>query len=91
MYFINFKSNYLFSRWFPEVQNIYYQGNKRKQVPSNQNAKRLEAFFNAAAVLMTNQLQTLALSSIDDYTKLFCPPEVIKIDSWLFVYILIII
>ncbi|KXJ28065.1 dynein heavy chain 7, axonemal [Exaiptasia diaphana] len=65
----------LLKKWFPEVQNIYYQGNKRKQVPSNQNAKRLEAFFNAAAVLMTNQLQTLALSSIEDYTRLFCPPE----------------
>ena len=58
------------------MQNIYYQGNKRKQVPSNQNAKRLESFFNAAAVLMTNQLQMLALSSIDDFTKLFCPPAV---------------
>ena len=58
------------------MQNIYYQGNKRKQVPSNQNAKRLESFFNAAAVLMTNQLQMLALNSIDDFTKLFCPPPV---------------
>lgn len=58
------------------MQNIYYQGNKRKQVPSNQNAKRLESFFNAAAVLMTNQLQMLALNSIDDFTKLFCPPAV---------------
>lgn len=58
------------------MQNIYYQGNKRKQVPSNQNAKRLEAFFNAAAVLMTNQLQTLALGSVEDYSKLFCPPQV---------------
>ncbi|XP_058956956.2 dynein axonemal heavy chain 7 [Pocillopora verrucosa] len=64
----------LLKKWFPEVQNIYYQGNKRKQVPSNQNAKRLESFFNAAAVLMTNQLQMLALNSIDDFTKLFCPP-----------------
>ena len=58
------------------MQNIYYQGNKRKQVPSNQNAKRLESFFNAAAVLMTNQLQMLALNSIEDFTKLFCPPAV---------------
>lgn len=31
----------LLKKWFPEVQNIYYQGNKRKQVPSNQNAKRI--------------------------------------------------
>ena len=65
-----------FYRWFPEVQNIYYQGNKRKLVPSNQNSQRLEAFFSAASVLMTNQLQSLALLSIEDYTKLFCPPEV---------------
>lgn len=72
-------------RWFPEVQNIYYQGNKRKQVPSNQNAKRLESFFNAAAVLMTNQLQMLALNSIDDFTKLFCPPAV----SYMTVYSLL--
>ena len=64
------------------MQNIYYQGNKRKQVPSNQNAKRLESFFNAAAVLMTNQLQMLALNSVDDFTKLFCPPAVsLLIDS----------
>ena len=64
------------------MQNIYYQGNKRKQVPSNQNAKRLESFFNAAAVLMTNQLQMLALNSVGDFTKLFCPPAVsLLIDS----------
>ena len=25
---------------------------------------------------MTNQLQMLALNSIDDFTKLFCPPAV---------------
>ena len=72
----NIKIFVILCRWFPEVQNIYYQGNKRKQVPSNQNAKRLESFFNAAAVLMTNQLQMLALNSIDDFTKLFCPPAV---------------
>lgn len=68
--------NLLLFRWFPEVQNIYYQGNKRKLVPSNQNPRRLEAFFTAASVLMTNQLQSLALLSIEDYTSLFCPPQV---------------
>jgi dynein heavy chain len=67
---------FLSFRWFPEVQNIYYQGNKRKLVPSNQNSRRLEAFFTAASVLMTNQLQSLALLSIQDYTSLFCPPQV---------------
>jgi len=30
---------------------------------------------------MTNQLQMLALSSIDDFTKLFCPPAVSGSDT----------
>ncbi len=73
---INLALNVISSRWFPEVQNIYYQGNKKKLLPSNQNAKRLEAFFNAADVLMTNMLQGLALDSIDAYSQIFCPPTV---------------
>lgn len=66
----------LSNRWFPEVQNIYYQGNKKRLLPSNQNAKRLEGFFNAAGVLMTNILQDLALQSLDAYAEIFCPPPV---------------
>ena len=58
----------LHSRWFLEVQNIFYQGNKRKQIPLGQ----LEAFFNATATLMTNLLQELALNSITDYLHVFC-------------------
>ncbi|XP_039266483.2 dynein axonemal heavy chain 7-like isoform X2 [Styela clava] len=64
----------LLKKWFPEVQNIYYQGNKRKQVPSNHNEAKLQSFFNCAATLMTQQLQSLALLSIDDYTSLICQP-----------------
>ena len=63
-------------RWFPEVQNIFYQGNKRKQVPSNHDQEKLEAFFNCAATEMTEQLQNLALDSITDYTDLLVQPEV---------------
>lgn len=59
---------HFFPRWFPEVQNIFYQGNKRKQIPLGQ----LEAFFNATATLMTNLLQELALNSITDYLHVFC-------------------
>ncbi len=65
-----------FDRWFPEVQNIFYQGNKRKQVPSNQNQEKLEAFFNCAATLMTEQLQSLALDSIQDFSDLLVQPAV---------------
>eukprot|EP00058_Branchiostoma_floridae_P012957 XP_002598445.1 hypothetical protein BRAFLDRAFT_83261 [Branchiostoma floridae] len=64
----------LLKKWFPEVQNIYYQGNKRKQVPNNHNGRKLEMFFNCAATLMTSHLQSLALSSIQDYTDLLCQP-----------------
>ena len=63
-------------RWFPEVQNIFYQGNKRKQVPSNHDQEKLEAFFNCAATEMTEQLQNLALDSIQDYTDLLVQPPV---------------
>ncbi|XP_044288081.1 dynein axonemal heavy chain 7 [Varanus komodoensis] len=64
----------LFKKWFPEVQNIYYQGNKRKQVPTNASSAQLEAFFNCAAALMTQQLQSLALDSMQDFTNVIVPP-----------------
>ncbi|XP_072835621.2 dynein axonemal heavy chain 7 isoform X1 [Pogona vitticeps] len=64
----------LFKKWFPEVQNIYYQGNKRKQVPTNASSAKLEAFFNCAAALMTQQLQSLALVSMQDFTNLIVQP-----------------
>ncbi|XP_067117728.1 dynein axonemal heavy chain 7 [Osmerus mordax] len=60
----------LLKKWFPEVQHIYYQGNKRKMVPSNTNAAKLQSFFNCVAGLMTSQLQSLALESMQDYTHL---------------------
>lgn len=65
-----------FSRWFPEVQVMFYEGNKRKQVPSNQDPEKLESFFNCAATLMTDNLQQLTLNSLDDYSDLLCQPPV---------------
>uniref|UniRef100_A0A8C7F0G8 Dynein axonemal heavy chain 7 n=1 Tax=Oncorhynchus kisutch TaxID=8019 RepID=A0A8C7F0G8_ONCKI len=53
------------NRWFPEVQHIYYQGNKRKLVPSNTNAAKLQSFFNCVAALMASQLQSLALEAYE--------------------------
>ncbi|KAJ6652606.1 hypothetical protein lerEdw1_011258 [Lerista edwardsae] len=64
----------LFKKWFPEVQNIYYQGNKRKQVPTNASSAQLEAFFDCAAALMTQQLQSFALASMQDFTDLIVQP-----------------
>ncbi|XP_074662516.1 dynein axonemal heavy chain 7-like [Tubulanus polymorphus] len=64
----------LLKKWFPEVQNIFYQGNKRKQVPSNHDQNMLQCFFNCAATLMTEQLQGLVLNSMSDFTDLLSQP-----------------
>ncbi|KAI1899404.1 hypothetical protein AGOR_G00061430 [Albula goreensis] len=60
----------LLKKWFLDVQQIYYVGNKRKLVPSIHTPCKLQSFFNCAATLMTQHLQSLALESIDDYTRL---------------------
>lgn len=58
------------------MQNIYYQGNKKKQLPTGESSAKLEAFFNCAAALMTLQLQDLTLSSMQDFTDLIAQPPV---------------
>ncbi|XP_026865841.2 dynein heavy chain 7, axonemal [Electrophorus electricus] len=60
----------LLKKWFPEVQHIYYQGNKRKVPRSSASPACLQSFYNCAGALMTTQLQSLALESILDYTHL---------------------
>ncbi|XP_047456328.1 dynein axonemal heavy chain 7 isoform X2 [Mugil cephalus] len=60
----------LLKNWVPEVQNIYYQGYRRKLVPSSNNMAKIQSFFNCAGALMTSQLQNLALDSMSDYTRL---------------------
>ncbi|KAK2500550.1 hypothetical protein MC885_013342, partial [Smutsia gigantea] len=64
----------LLKMWFPEVQNIYYQGNKKKQLPTGDSSAKLESFFNCAATLMTSQLQELAVVSMQDFTDLIVQP-----------------
>ncbi|XP_028940048.1 dynein heavy chain 7, axonemal, partial [Antrostomus carolinensis] len=64
----------LSNKWFPEVQKIFYQGSKRKQVPSNASITKLESFFGCAATLMTHQLQHLLLHSLQDFTDLIVQP-----------------
>nr|XP_008115484.1 PREDICTED: dynein heavy chain 7, axonemal [Anolis carolinensis] len=64
----------LFKKWFTEVQNIYYQANKRKLVPTYAVGPKLDAYFNCAAALMTQQLQSLALLSMQDFTDLIVQP-----------------
>ncbi|XP_070694441.1 dynein axonemal heavy chain 7 [Pempheris klunzingeri] len=63
-------SGILLKNWVPVVQNIFYQGSRRKQVPASSNVAKLQSFFNCAAALMTSQLQSLAIDSMRDYTHL---------------------
>ncbi|KAK7832155.1 hypothetical protein U0070_015302 [Myodes glareolus] len=65
----------LLKTWFPEVQNIYYQGNKKKQLPTGDSSAKLDSFFNCAATLMTLQLQDLTLVSMQDFTNLIAQPQ----------------
>nr|XP_055071765.1 dynein axonemal heavy chain 7 [Misgurnus anguillicaudatus] len=60
----------LFTKWLPDVQQIFKLGIKRKLIPSNTNVAQLQSFYNCVATLMTSQLQSLVLESIQDYTNL---------------------
>ncbi|XP_063744092.1 dynein axonemal heavy chain 7 [Eleginops maclovinus] len=62
----------LLNNWIPEVHNIYFQGYMTKRVPATSNRPKLMSFYNCAATLMTMQLQSLAIDSIRDYTRLIC-------------------
>lgn len=71
-FFSFFESN----RWIPEVQQICCLGSKRKLIPSNSSVARLQSFYNCLATLMSFQLQSLALESIQDYTHLIAQDPV---------------
>jgi len=70
--FLFFYSN----RWIPEVQQILCLGKKRKRIPSITSVAQLQSFYNCVATLMTSQLQSLALESIQDYTQLIAQDPV---------------
>ncbi|VDN10597.1 unnamed protein product, partial [Dibothriocephalus latus] len=60
----------LLKKWMNEVQNIFYQGNKKNLIPPNKDEAKLEAFYRCASVLMTKNLQLLGLNSMQDYTDM---------------------
>ena len=71
--FCVFLQIFLFLRWCPDVQNIFYQAVKHKLIPNTEDFEIAYSFFNSLAVLMTNQLQSLAVSSLEEYTQLLMP------------------
>ncbi|KAM9851167.1 dynein axonemal heavy chain 7 [Aulostomus maculatus] len=60
----------LLNKWLPEVQDIFYQGSRRKLLPASSNTTKLQSFYNCAATLMTSQLQNLTVDSMKDFTHL---------------------
>lgn len=60
------------------MKNIYYKGFRKKLVPAQSDGTKLVAFFNCAATLMTSNLQSLAIDSLTDYTKLISQDPVKK-------------
>jgi dynein heavy chain len=68
---IEFAKDTLAKKWFVEVQNIFYQGNKRKLVPSTSEPVRQKSFYDCAAGIMTSNLQSLCLNSLADYDYMF--------------------
>ncbi|XP_049773091.1 dynein axonemal heavy chain 7 [Schistocerca cancellata] len=58
--------------WFPQIQNIFFQGSKKKLLPNPKHRKKMTSFYNCVSTLMSLQLQSLFLSSVNDYTELIC-------------------
>ena len=56
-------------RWLSDVHGIFYQANKKKQIPSN----KLEAIFEAASVMMSSQLRELVINSVSSYQHMYSP------------------
>jgi dynein heavy chain len=59
----------LISKWLSDVHGIFYQANKKKQIPSN----KLEAIFEAASVMMSSQLRELVINSVSSYQHMYSP------------------
>ena len=78
----------LLCRWLVDVQNIFYQGNKKRHVPSFSEPDRLISYFNSVATLMTNQLQNLGGHSMRDYTDLLVQPPVLHTCTRIILYII---
>ena len=72
---IDFAKDQLAKKWFVEVQNIFYQGNKRKLIPNSAELHKQKSFFDCVSCLMTANLQSLCLNSLDDYISLYVPPS----------------
>lgn len=70
--------------WLLDVQDIYYEASRKLLVPLSSEPTNLQSFFNSLAVLMTSQLQELALFSLRDYTSLISPvgdPDTLQQDD----------
>ncbi|CAH0726011.1 unnamed protein product, partial [Brenthis ino] len=61
--------NVLTLQWLPTIQAVFLQGNKKKQIPDPKQVSRMKRFYNCLACIMTYNLQTLCLKSMQDFTE----------------------
>ncbi|ROT63630.1 putative dynein heavy chain 7, axonemal [Penaeus vannamei] len=63
------------SRWFTQIQTVFYKGFQRGQMPGFSQPGRLASFCNAAVTIMTHNLQSLCLLSVFSVTSSLCGAE----------------
>ncbi|KAJ8875280.1 hypothetical protein PR048_023175 [Dryococelus australis] len=68
--------DFLKNEWLSAIQSLLVKCDRRNQMPKPRERRRNRSFYNSLAVVMGNQLQSLCIRSIEDYTSLICDPEV---------------
>ncbi|KAI4465685.1 dynein axonemal heavy chain 7-related [Holotrichia oblita] len=58
----------LMDHYYKSVIDIFLAGHKKNKLPSPSQSKKMKRFYDCVASLMTYHLQSLALSSLCDYT-----------------------
>lgn len=59
--------NTLTNEYYALVTDVFLQGNKKNKLPDPKKTKRMKAFYDSVATIMTYNLQTLCLKSLYDY------------------------
>uniref|UniRef100_A0A2A4JQR8 Dynein axonemal heavy chain 7 n=1 Tax=Heliothis virescens TaxID=7102 RepID=A0A2A4JQR8_HELVI len=61
--------NVLTHQWIPTIQAVFLQGSKKKLIPEPKQALKMKHFYNCLACIMTYNLQTLCLKSMQEFTE----------------------
>ncbi|XP_026726846.1 dynein heavy chain 7, axonemal [Trichoplusia ni] len=61
--------NVLTHQWIPTIQSVFLQGSKKKLIPEPKQVSKMKHFYNCLACIMTYNLQTLCLKSMQEFTE----------------------